>query len=70
METFEVWKEKVNKLIIDETGLSCDDWPDWNYMDDYENGLPPKVTACDLLVEQGFDSFSTTVLQDTLDENY
>jgi hypothetical protein len=44
-DTFEDWKEAVDDAVEAEVGLSCDDLPDINYRDRYDDGESPEDTA-------------------------
>lgn len=43
--SFKEWKEEVNKIVIREVGLSCDDLPDVPYHDWYTDKVSIKIAA-------------------------
>jgi hypothetical protein len=45
-QSFEQWKEKVDKIIADKLGgFTSDDLPDICYADLYEDGISPSAAA-------------------------
>lgn len=46
--TFEEWFSEVDKIFCVRMGLGVEDWPDWGWMDAFEDGLTP---------EEAFDTY-------------
>lgn len=47
--TYEQWKARVNANVIDISGVSCDDIPDWDYRMAWESGETPAGAAREAL---------------------
>ena len=43
--TFEEFKERVDEELVNLCGMESDWIDDWNYYDDYRNGVPPRNCA-------------------------
>jgi hypothetical protein len=42
---FNAWKMEVSNIIRRRTGLSADDFPDWNYREAFDNRVKPPQAA-------------------------
>lgn len=42
--TYEQWMKQVNDALYKKCGMGADMLPDWNYRDDYTDGVSP--TSC------------------------
>ena len=43
--SFDEWKTQVNIIVIRLSGMECDDLPDFDYYQDYQDSIPPSQTA-------------------------
>lgn len=53
-ENFDTWMAMVNLYVEHLCGLGVDDIPDYNYWDNFDAGISPKVTAHEALEAAGF----------------
>ncbi len=53
--TFEAWKMTVDKHLAKICGLEGDDFPDWDYWNEWNDGAHPYDVACEILVENGWE---------------
>lgn len=49
--TFEQWLRAVDIEVVKITGLSTEDFADWNFSDAYEDGIEPRQAAIDMLAD-------------------
>ena len=47
--SFSTWKRAVNREVEAIAGLGCDDLPDVNFRDMYDDEMPPKDAALEVL---------------------
>ena len=52
--TFHQWKVAADAACREMTGLHCDDFPDWNYYDAWEDGQCPRECALEMLEGNGY----------------
>lgn len=53
--TFEQWIAKVDELFLAKFYISYLDFPDWNYYDNWADGVTPEECFADYVEEQGYE---------------
>lgn len=52
---FAIWLHALNRVVQRRVMLSFDDLEDWCYRDAYDDGMPPKDAALEMLDANGYD---------------
>lgn len=54
-EAFVAWRNKLDLIIQNRTGMTTDDLPDWDFGGSFEAGESPSSAATEFLADIGFD---------------
>ncbi len=49
--SFEAWMAKINRIVMNEAGVSIHDLPDMCFRDMFDDGCTPKEVAAEALAE-------------------